>query len=52
MLAFQVVLAKFLKNAVLIALSGPFTQRVLLTLEEKHLPYDLKLVDLSNKPEW
>nr|GME11266.1 glutathione S-transferase DHAR3, chloroplastic [Ipomoea batatas] len=32
--------------------SGPFTQRVLLTLEEKHLPYDLKLVDLSNKPEW
>ncbi|XP_031095852.1 glutathione S-transferase DHAR3, chloroplastic [Ipomoea triloba] len=30
----------------------PFTQRVLLTLEEKHLPYDLKLVDLSNKPEW
>ncbi|KAA0032806.1 glutathione S-transferase DHAR3 [Cucumis melo var. makuwa] len=26
--------------------------RVLLTLEEKHLPYDLKLVDLSNKPEW
>lgn len=30
----------------------PFTQRVLLTLEEKHLPYDLKLVDLGNKPEW
>ncbi|GFP92642.1 glutathione s-transferase dhar3 chloroplastic [Phtheirospermum japonicum] len=30
----------------------PFTQRVLLTLEEKHLPYDLKLVDLRNKPEW
>ncbi|CAI9111383.1 OLC1v1011600C2 [Oldenlandia corymbosa var. corymbosa] len=30
----------------------PFTQRVLLTLEEKHLPYELKLVDLSNKPEW
>ncbi|KAK6154140.1 hypothetical protein DH2020_013779 [Rehmannia glutinosa] len=30
----------------------PFTQRVLLTLEEKHLPYDLKLVDLKNKPEW
>ncbi|KAJ0660105.1 putative glutathione dehydrogenase (ascorbate) [Helianthus annuus] len=32
--------------------SGPFTQRVLLTLEEKHLPYDLKLVDLGNKPDW
>lgn len=30
----------------------PFTQRVLLTLEEKHLPYDMKFVDLSNKPEW
>nr|ANH58210.1 glutathione S-transferase [Dracaena cambodiana] len=30
----------------------PFSQRVLLTLEEKHLPYDMKLVDLSNKPEW
>ncbi|KAK6927848.1 Glutathione S-transferase, N-terminal, partial [Dillenia turbinata] len=31
---------------------GPFTQRVLLTLEEKHLPYDMKLVDFRNKPEW
>lgn len=30
----------------------PFCQRVLLTLEEKHLPYDMKLVDLANKPEW
>ncbi|KAJ6849352.1 glutathione S-transferase DHAR3, chloroplastic-like [Iris pallida] len=30
----------------------PFSQRVLLTFEEKHLPYDMKLVDLSNKPEW
>ncbi|XXG63329.1 hypothetical protein AAC387_Pa05g1552 [Persea americana] len=30
----------------------PFTQRVLLTLEEKHLPYDVKLIDLANKPEW
>ncbi|KAJ7964493.1 Glutathione S-transferase [Quillaja saponaria] len=30
----------------------PFCQRVLLTLEEKHLNYDLKLVDLANKPEW
>ncbi|CAH1436962.1 unnamed protein product [Lactuca virosa] len=30
----------------------PFTQRVLLTLEEKHLPYNLKLIDLANKPEW
>eukprot|EP00262_Sarcandra_glabra_P007144 TRINITY_DN19745_c0_g1_i1.p1 TRINITY_DN19745_c0_g1~~TRINITY_DN19745_c0_g1_i1.p1 ORF type:complete len:225 (-),score=37.27 TRINITY_DN19745_c0_g1_i1:376-1020(-) len=30
----------------------PFCQRVLLTLEEKHLPYTLKLVDLSNKPQW
>ncbi|XP_051146399.1 probable glutathione S-transferase DHAR2, chloroplastic [Andrographis paniculata] len=30
----------------------PFSQRILLTLEEKHLPYDLKVVDLRNKPEW
>lgn len=30
----------------------PFTQRVLLTLEEKHLPYDMKFIDLANKPEW
>ncbi|KAL5743456.1 hypothetical protein ACOSP7_026314 [Xanthoceras sorbifolium] len=30
----------------------PFCQRVLLTMEEKHLPYDMKLVDLGNKPEW
>ncbi|KAL5199319.1 hypothetical protein ABZP36_020522 [Zizania latifolia] len=30
----------------------PFTQRVLLTIEEKHLPYDIKLVDLTNKPDW
>ncbi|CAM8993681.1 unnamed protein product [Rhodiola kirilowii] len=30
----------------------PFCQRVLLTLEEKHLPYDMKLVDLANKPDW
>ncbi|KAK7276246.1 hypothetical protein RIF29_17383 [Crotalaria pallida] len=30
----------------------PFCQRVLLTLEEKHLTYDLKFVNLANKPEW
>ncbi|KAE9598802.1 hypothetical protein Lal_00022606 [Lupinus albus] len=30
----------------------PFCQRVLLTLEEKNLPYDPKFVDLANKPEW
>ncbi|KAK8994936.1 hypothetical protein V6N11_046003 [Hibiscus sabdariffa] len=30
----------------------PFCQRVLLTMEEKHLPYDMKLVDLANKPDW
>lgn len=35
-----------------IVYSGPFSQRVLLTLEEKHLPYEPKLVDLRNKPEW
>ncbi|KAJ4869605.1 hypothetical protein Rs2_48833 [Raphanus sativus] len=30
----------------------PFCQRVLLTMEEKHVTYDMKMVDLSNKPEW
>ncbi|AQK95477.1 dehydroascorbate reductase like1 [Zea mays] len=30
----------------------PFSQRVLLTLEEKKVPYEVKLVDLGNKPEW
>jgi glutathione S-transferase len=33
-------------------LTGPFSQRVLLTLEEKKITYEMKLVDLSNKPEW
>ena len=32
--------------------AGPFTQRVLLTIEGKKLPYGLKLVDLANKPDW
>ncbi|KAI0492969.1 hypothetical protein KFK09_027245 [Dendrobium nobile] len=31
---------------------GPFSQRVLLTLEEKNLSYDIKLANLANKPEW
>ncbi|KAJ6820121.1 glutathione S-transferase DHAR2-like [Iris pallida] len=30
----------------------PFCQRVTMTLEEKNVPYELKLVDLSNKPDW
>ncbi|KAF5189392.1 Chloride intracellular channel protein [Thalictrum thalictroides] len=30
----------------------PFTQRVLLTLEEKNVPYKLNLIDVSNKPQW
>uniref|UniRef100_A0A0D6QZ45 GST N-terminal domain-containing protein n=2 Tax=Araucaria cunninghamii TaxID=56994 RepID=A0A0D6QZ45_ARACU len=30
----------------------PFCQRVMLTLEEKHVPYNTRLVDLSNKPDW
>lgn len=32
--------------------AGPFSQRVLITLEEKGVPYTYKLVDTSNKPEW
>ncbi|XP_038691049.1 glutathione S-transferase DHAR3, chloroplastic-like [Tripterygium wilfordii] len=30
----------------------PFCQRVLLTMEEKHVPYEMKLIDLANKPDW
>ncbi|CAM8957923.1 unnamed protein product [Rhodiola kirilowii] len=30
----------------------PFTQRVLLTLEEKKIPYKIHLIDVSNKPQW
>lgn len=30
----------------------PFCQRVLLTLEEKKVPYKLHLIDLAAKPEW
>ncbi|KAG0600196.1 hypothetical protein M758_11G014800 [Ceratodon purpureus] len=30
----------------------PFSQRVLLTLEHKGVPYDAKLIDTSNKPQW
>jgi hypothetical protein len=28
------------------------SHRVLLTIEEKHLPYGLSLVDLANKLDW
>jgi hypothetical protein len=31
--------------------AGPFSQRVLLMVEEKN-PYEVKLVDLGNKPKW
>ncbi|CAA6654875.1 unnamed protein product [Spirodela intermedia] len=30
----------------------PFCHKVLLTLEEKDIPYETKLVDLSQKPQW
>ncbi|KAJ0237528.1 Glutathione S-transferase DHAR1 [Hirschfeldia incana] len=30
----------------------PFSQRVLLTLEEKNQPYKIHLINLSNKPQW
>lgn len=32
--------------------AGPFSQRILLTLEHKAVPYDPKLIDVSNKPQW
>ncbi|OAE33729.1 hypothetical protein AXG93_2884s1010 [Marchantia polymorpha subsp. ruderalis] len=30
----------------------PFSQRVMLTLEEKHIKYDATYIDVSNKPQW
>ncbi|MED6157709.1 Glutathione S-transferase dhar1, mitochondrial [Stylosanthes scabra] len=30
----------------------PFSQRVLLTLEEKNIPYSTHLINLSDKPKW
>ncbi|CAI8601584.1 unnamed protein product [Vicia faba] len=30
----------------------PFSQRALLTLEEKKVPYTIHLIDVSNKPQW
>ncbi|KAJ0983953.1 hypothetical protein J5N97_002309 [Dioscorea zingiberensis] len=30
----------------------PFSQRVLLTLEEKKVLYEMKLIDISNRPQW
>ncbi len=33
-------------------LTGPFSHRALLALEEKHVPYTKILVDLDNKPQW
>ncbi|XP_078429549.1 dehydroascorbate reductase 2 [Wolffia australiana] len=30
----------------------PFCQKVLLTLEEKKIPYEKKLIDFSAKPQW
>ncbi|EHA8591693.1 Glutathione S-transferase DHAR2 [Cocos nucifera] len=30
----------------------PFSQRVLLILEDKNIPYDMKLINLGDKPEW
>lgn len=30
----------------------PFSQRVLVTLEEKKVPYQMHLIDVNNKPKW
>lgn len=40
------------KNGELILGDCPFSHRALLTLEEKHVPYEQKFVDLKNKPDW
>lgn len=37
---------------VCVFLSGPFCQRVALTLEEKKIPYKVHLINLSDKPQW
>lgn len=31
---------------------GPFCHKILLMLEEKNVPYQVKLVNLSDKPDW
>ena len=31
---------------------GPFSQRVLLTLEEKNVPYKTHLINVNDKPQW
>lgn len=40
------------QTRVLKCVPGPFSQRVLLTLEEKKLPYKIHLVNVSDKPQW
>jgi glutathione S-transferase len=30
----------------------PFVQRSAITLEHKHVPYEIEFVDLANKPQW
>ncbi|CAK9176530.1 unnamed protein product [Ilex paraguariensis] len=30
----------------------PFSQRVLMTLEEKKVPYKMHLININNKPQW
>ncbi|KAJ7523443.1 hypothetical protein O6H91_18G050700 [Diphasiastrum complanatum] len=30
----------------------PFSQRILMTLEEKNLPYEGRFIDVENKPSW
>jgi glutathione dehydrogenase/transferase len=47
----QTLPACFLPDPRLVA-AGPFSQRVLLTLEEKKVAYEMKLIDVSNKPDW
>jgi glutathione S-transferase len=32
--------------------AGPFCHRVLLTLETKHIPYEMDYIDFNNKPQW
>lgn len=43
---------RYLKSILVPKNLGPFSQRVLLTLEEKNIPYEVTLIDVDNKPEW
>lgn len=42
----------FIQLGFFVLIPGPFSQRVLLTLEEKKIQFNTHLIDVSNKPQW